>query len=288
MFASRLRRIAQTIRHAHGLRYLDTLWNLVRPSYKHALDVLSAGRGVEVEIAGCTIRLNPHFAGAAWESIERESYERFARTVQPGDIVYDVGASIGTYSLVALQKSAPDGRVVAYEPVELTRKFLIDHLQWNNTIDRAIVRPVCCGLESQEVPLYFREEEMIGDSGLVPFPGAQMKIVQVRSLDSEVANLGLVPTIIKIDVEGWEFDMLKGSEETLKRYGPTLFLSLHPKVLAQWKVSPETVQAWLEERGYRLELIGADHEIHLLASFVGGCGSRNSTVKVDRAFNADC
>ena len=281
MFASLLRRAAQTIRHAPGLQYLDPLWNRVLPIYELALDVLSAGRGVEVQIAGCPIRLGSHFAGAAWESIERESYERFARTVQSGDIVYDVGASIGTYSLVALQKSAPDGRIVAYEPVELTRESLIDHLQWNKASARAIVRPVCCGLATQEAPLYFREGEMIGDSGLVPFSGAQTKIAQVRSLDSEVADLGLVPTIIKIDVEGWEFDVLKGSEETLKRYGPTLFLSLHPRALAQLQTSPEAVQSWLEERGYHLEPIGADHEIHVVARSAGTNGSRNFVAKGD-------
>jgi FkbM family methyltransferase len=273
MLASRLRRAAQRIRHAPGLEYCDPLWNRVRPVYECALNVMSAGRGVEVKIAGRPIRLSPRFAGAAWESIEREPYERFARMVQPGDIVYDVGASIGTYSLVALQKSAPNGRVVAYEPVELTKDFLMLHLQWNKASDRAIVRPVCCGLENREAPLYFRSGEMIGNSGLVPITGAQTKVVQVRSLDSEVAELELVPTIIKIDVEGWEFDVLKGAEYTLRHYHPTLFLSLHPNVLSLSQVTPEDVRAWLEGREYCLELIGSDHEIHLIARYRGGIAS---------------
>jgi len=124
---------------------------------------------------------------------------------------------------------------------------------------------VCCGFQNQPASFYFREGKMTGDGGLVPIPEAQTKVVQTRSLDSEVAELGLVPTLIKIDVEGWEFEVLKGAEQTIRRYRPALFLSLHPKVLAQLHTSPENVQAWLEQRGYRLDLVDKDHEMHLIA-----------------------
>ncbi len=106
---------------------------------------------------------------------------------------------------------------------------------------------------------------MNGDSGLVATAGSESRMVQVRTLDSEVAELRLIPTIIKIDVEGWEFEVMKGAEDTLLRHRPVLFLSLHPRALAELHASPEMVQSWLHERGYTLRLIGVDHEIHLLA-----------------------
>jgi FkbM family methyltransferase len=266
MLASSLRRIAQETRHAPGLRSLTPLWNWIRPVYERVLNVLSSGRGVEVRIAGCPIRLSPRFAGAAWESVEQKSYESFASAVRAGDVVYDVGAHIGTYTLVALQKSAPGGRVVAYEPVDLTRDFLKRHLQWNGGGDRVVVRPVCCGSQHGQASLYFREGEMNGDSGLVPESGANNMVVPVRTLDSEVKELGLVPTIIKIDVEGWELEVLKGAEYILARYHPLLFLSLHPEALARLHTGIDAVQAWLEVRGYYPQVIATDHEIHLVAT----------------------
>jgi FkbM family methyltransferase len=241
------------------------VWDSVRPLYSRALEKLSGDKGVEIQIAECTVRLGPRFAGAAWESIERDSYDSFAKAIRPGDIVYDVGAHIGTYSILALRRSAPDGRVVAYEPVELTREFLIRHLAWNDAGERAIVRPFCCGAGMAEARLYFRKGEMNGDSGLVATAGSESMMVQVHSVDSEVAELRLIPTIIKIDVEGWEFEVLKGAEDTLQRYRPMLFLSLHPRALAELDASPEMVQTWLRERGYTFRVIGVDHEIHLLA-----------------------
>jgi len=107
---------------------------------------------------------------------------------------------------------------------------------------------------------------MSGDSGLVPVNGAKSTVVPVRTLDSEVKELGLVPTIIKIDVEGWELEVLKGAENILARYRPLLFLSLHPEALARLHTSSDVVQAWLEERGYCLQVIATDHEIHLVAT----------------------
>jgi len=265
MLASRLRSMAQRVRHAPGLRSLDGVWDSVRPLYSRALEKLSGDKGIEIRIAECPIRLSPRFAGTAWEAIERDSYDSFAQAIQPGDIVYDVGAHIGTYSILALRRSAPGGQVVAYEPVELTRELLTRHLAWNDAGARAIVRPFCCGAGAAEARLYFQDGEMNGDSGLVATAGSESRMVQVRTLDSEVAELRLIPTIIKIDVEGWEFEVMKGAEDTLLRHRPVLFLSLHPRALAELHASPEMVQSWLHARGYTLRLIGVDHEIHLLA-----------------------
>lgn len=265
MLASRLRSFAQKVRHAPGLSSLDGLWGSVRPLYGRALEKLGE-HGVEIQIAGCPVRMSPKFAGTAWESIERDSYALFIRSVRPGDVIYDIGAHIGTYSVLALQKSVPNGRVVVYEPVDLTREYLVRHLQWNRGGERAIVRPFCCGSVREVRSIYFREGEMNGDSGLLAPPDGTGTNVEVRTLDSEVAELGLIPTIIKIDVEGWEFEVLKGAEHTLVRHRPILFLSLHPGALVRLGATPEIVQSWLGARNYECQVIGTDHEIHVLAS----------------------
>jgi hypothetical protein len=84
-------------------------------------------------------------------------------------------------------------------------------------------------------------------------------------LDKEIADLAFVPDIIKIDVEGAEWDVLKGAEKTLERNHPILFLSLHPRALAIRGESPDMVLDWLKQRGYSHEVIAQDHEIHVVA-----------------------
>jgi hypothetical protein len=107
---------------------------------------------------------------------------------------------------------------------------------------------------------------MAGDSGLVAVTGASNTLIPVRTLDSEVQELGLVPSIVKIDVEGWELEVLKGAEFILTRYRPLLFLSLHPEALDRLNTGVDVVRAWLEERGYSPRVIATDHEIHLVAT----------------------
>jgi hypothetical protein len=102
-------------------------------------------------------------------------------------------------------------------------------------------------------------------NGLVPVEGFNKVTVQVNTLDAEVAELGLIPCLIKIDVEGAEWDVLKGAEQTLRQYQPRLCLSLHPIALAKLGVTPETVLEWLTQRGYSYEVIARDHEIHVMA-----------------------
>jgi FkbM family methyltransferase len=269
MIASTIRVVAQKIRHAPGLRSCTSLWNVVRTPYTRALRILARDQGISVRLAGSSIKIDPSFAAQNWESIETECYRTFAAELRRGDIVYDVGAHIGTYSVLAAQLIGSSGRLVAYEPMEGTRSFLKLHLRLNGAHESVIVRPFCCGSECREALFYHGPDAVGGDSSLVPMQGFEHTRVRVVTLDSEVAELGLVPSVLKIDVEGWEWEVLKGATNTLDRYGPCLLVSLHPKALAQLGASPNTVLAWLETRGYTCKIIESDHEIHVLAKVKG-------------------
>lgn len=261
-----VRTIAQTIRHAPLLRSLTPLWGAVRRPYLQMMKRLSGGRGFPVAVGGIGIRLHPDFATQNWETVECESYRAFASALRPGDVVYDVGAHIGTYTLVALDRIGSVGRVIAYEPHVLTRRYLQQHVHWNGGVDRVLIRPVCCGARCGTAKFYCLPNHAEGINGLLPVDGFEEIIVDVTTLDSEVGRLGAIPSVIKIDVEGAEWDVLRGAEQTLRTYRPRLSLSLHPKALAGLGASPGSVLEWLSALGYRHEVVSEDHEIHVVAS----------------------
>ena len=89
--------------------------------------------------------------------------------------------------------------------------------------------------------------------------------VAVTTLDDEVRELGLVPTFVKIDVEGAELDVLKGAAHVLARHRPRLLLSLHPRRLAGVGLDCDTVRQWLTTRDYQWHVVGEDQEVHVLA-----------------------
>lgn len=263
---SRIRRIAQAVRHAPLLGALTPLWSVLRGPYLWVLKVLGSARGIRVRVGGYWMRLHPDFATQNWESVEYSSYQAYAKMLRPGDVVFDIGAHIGTYTLIALDLIGPSGRVVAYEPNELTRKYLSQHLSWNGGEDRTIIREACCGERPGASTFYFVPGRAEGMSGLVPVEGFSQRQVQITTLDQEVSTLGLTPTVLKIDVEGAEWNVLKGAVRLLSEFHPRLSLSLHPSALAKEGTQPEQILHWLQSFGYETTIIGRDHEIHVVAS----------------------
>ena len=259
-----VRTIAQTIRHAPLLRSLTPLWDAVRQPYLDMMKRLGGGTGIPVAIAGIGVRLHPDFATQNWETVESEPYRAFVSALRPGDVVYDVGAHIGTYTLVALDRIGPAGRVIAYEPHALTGRYLLQHVQWNGGSDNVVIRSVCCGAREGTANFYCLPGRTEGTHGLLPVHGFDETVVDVTTLDAEVGRLGAIPTVIKIDVEGAEWDVLQGAEQTLRRYHPQLSLSLHPRALASTGTSPESVLNWLSQLGYTHQVISVDHEVHVV------------------------
>src|ERR1700736_4433750 len=94
-----LRHGAQGIRHAPGLRGWEPLWTRLRTPYGRLLRFFFGGTGLPIKIGGYTIRLDPSIVNLNGETVEVEAYRAFAADVQPGDVVYDVGAHFGTYTL---------------------------------------------------------------------------------------------------------------------------------------------------------------------------------------------
>jgi FkbM family methyltransferase len=262
---SALRATAQRIRHAPGLRACTGAWNLLRRPYGRMLALLSGSRGLPLQIGGHVVRLNPKFANLNWETVEVEAYRAFRTSVQPGDVVYDVGAHFGTYSIISVREGGPRTRVVAYEPCELTRQYLEQHLEWNNAIEQVIVREVCCGANSGEASFFFRPGVPEGINGLLKAEGLVEVPVQVTTLDADVEQIGLNPSIIKIDVEGAELEVLRGAERVLRTCRPRLFVSLHPGPLAKLGLEPKVILQWLRNRDYQCQIIAEDQELHLMA-----------------------
>jgi len=262
---SSVRRVAQTLRHAPVLRSFTPMWTLLRAPYLGFMNRFGSASGISVTIGGTKIRLHPDFATQNWETVEYDSYRAFRELLRPGAVVYDVGAHIGTYTLIAAERVGLAGRVVAYEPHASTRRYLEQHLAWNGGTANTVIRDICLGASAGRATFYCVPDRAEGRNGLVPIDGFQQQAVQVTTLDLEVEALGLAPSVLKIDVEGAEWDVLRGAQQTLRNFHPRISLSLHPQALTKKGERPEDVLAWLGTLGYEARIVGRDHEIHVVA-----------------------
>lgn len=88
-------------------------------------------------------------------------------------------------------------------------------------------------------------------------------IPQVK-IDTLVEKFGIIPTAISLDVEGSEWEVLRGAEKTLRNHHPKIWLSGHPEfMIQQYGEYLGDLRHWLREMGYKETLLDYWHEVHL-------------------------
>ena len=180
-------------------------------------------------------------------------FDRLLALVKPDSRVIDVGANIGMLTL-PLARAASTGRVVAFEPDPSNRARLEEHISMN-AFGNVKVMALGLGSEQRVHRLYKVVGSNAGMNRIVledpssdRFPYSEIK---VERLDGLLPSLGLDRVdLIKIDVEGFELEVLKGAEATLRDFHPTLFIELDDDNLGENGSSAAQLIEWLVQRGY--------------------------------------
>lgn len=104
---------------------------------------------------------------------------------------------------------------------------------------------------------------VIGDHGFRTIAERSGDTPRIRIDDYVQAHPTSPPDIITMDVEGAEFEVLKGAETTLTAYRPIVFISVHPEFMfAQYGAYEGEMHRWLRDLGYRGRHLAYDHEHH--------------------------
>jgi FkbM family methyltransferase len=139
--------------------------------------------------------------------------------LKPDEVLYDVGANVGAYTLVAAV-AVPGARVVAFEPGAANFAALCANLELNEVAERVIPVPLALGDSPGSAPL-----DDAGVAGASPsLNGAAGRehgtTVLVDRLDDVVDRFGFPPpNHLKLDVDGGELAVLAGAERLLGRDG---------------------------------------------------------------------
>jgi len=160
--------------------------------------------------------------GYWWGSYEVDKARLFARYLRRGGVVYDIGAHVGYYSLIAARAVGPEGSVVAFEPDARNLSFLEEHVR-SNELDQVEIVRAAVGASTRSDARF-----LVGDhpaTGRLHELGTQP--VEVVSLDDFLTGRDRGPDIVKIDIEGGEAEALSGARRLLMRYRPLVFLATH-------------------------------------------------------------
>ena len=135
--------------------------------------------------------------------------------LKPGDCFVDVGANVGIYSLIAGRRVGPDGSVIAIEPSPSTMRALRMTVAINGI--SSLTQTHECALGSADGTATLHCEATSGHSSLVGPTESTRSTVEVPVKNGDSLFGTIRPALIKIDVEGWEPDVVKGLEKLIKR-----------------------------------------------------------------------
>ena len=198
-------------------------------------------------------------------AFERSVARAFRRFVRPGMTVLDVGANVGAHTLPLARLVGASGRVVAIEPTDWAFAKLCANVAENPSLAPRV--------SSIQALLLGRDDDAAPDSICSSWPlapaadlhpklrGRSMAVsgAQATSLDTLLSRAGVERVdFVKVDVDGYEGQVLRGARETLRRHRPALLIELAPYLLSEHGDSLDAVLALLDEAGYALHSLRSD------------------------------
>ena len=145
--------------------------------------------------------------------------------------IVDIGAHIGLMTLPLSLKVKKDAKIILFEPSDINRKFLKLHMLKNKIRNVDIIDKIVGNKVTKDV-LFYESNEPTGMNSIIKFEKKVLfkkKLKEQVSLDSYFEKKKYKPDLIKIDAEGSELYILKGSIKTILKHKPDIFLSIHKK-----------------------------------------------------------
>ncbi len=181
-------------------------------------------------------------------------FDSFVGTLFPGTVLFDIGAHFGLFSLAALHYGGQRAQAIAVDPSPMATRFLNIQAELNGVVDRLRVIEATVG-------------DRMGRQNMIPvgvqasgyyvaptegYPSSELTETLAITLDSLVDELKVIPTHIKIDVEGDEAAVLRGGLRLLSRTPPpTLFVELHNEIVRGCGGRPAEALELLRGYGYQ-------------------------------------
>jgi len=176
--------------------------------------------------------------------------------VTPGDVIVDIGANVGVYSVFFAELVGPQGSVFAFEPDPQNFARL---KRTTAALARVFPLEAAVGDETGSIQL-FQSKGLNFDHRTYSNPDDEYSVeVAITRLDDVAALKDARIKLVKIDVQGFEMSVLGGGEDTLARNPDAkVLLEYYPWGLASSGSSPAAFIAMLKDKGFVVTAFDAD------------------------------
>jgi FkbM family methyltransferase len=233
----------------------------VRALHLRWLELRYGRQGLPWPIHGETIRINPHSRHLLPSTAEPTLFDYLRRTIQPGDVVLDVGGFLGAYAILSARWAGPSGRVVTFEPTAWTAGIAREHFRMNPegervTLIEAAVSDRAGRARFATFDQAYRNQIIAGDSEGSSHGYDQQRqqySVPTVTIDDVCRERGLIPTLIRMDVQGAEFAALEGARRTIedRRGRLRIVVEMHPQLWPTFGVGAEEARGRIASLGLK-------------------------------------
>ena len=181
-----------------------------------------------------------------------EEFYGIALLAKQHRVLFDIGAHAGLVSAMFCSANAMN-KAYSFEPSPVSVKRLEEIRMLNHFESRIDIQPIAIGESSREVEMLIDTVGGFAQVQQFEYTGSGFsKRIQVRveSIADAAKRIGIVPDLIKIDVEGYEFEVIKGATSFLAQHQPTICLELHLDYLEERTLSVKSLLSMLADCGY--------------------------------------
>ncbi len=211
-----------------------------------------------------------------WDLIEGKEHEdivkkTFMNNVNEGNTIIDIGANMGEFSLIAAKKVGHKGKVISIEPLNQAVTWLEKNYILNGFSNYEIIEKAA-GKNKGTLTLYKRSES--SKAGMLDPDISDKKLVntgeiKVDTIDDIISSRNINQVeMLKIDVEGYEYEVLCGCKNSFKEYKiKKIICEIHSSFLKKKGLDKNSIYEILKENGFSISVLdSSDERTHILAT----------------------
>lgn len=211
-----------------------------------------------VNVNGYQMSLLPNDDGistelALFHTHEPVNTKLLAENLKKGMTCFDIGANIGYYTLLESKKVEDEGKIIAIEPSPINFKLLQKNIQ-NENVTNVELYQIAGGDHDGTIKFFLDPHSnlsrIISNEEKVPENGEIVE-VPIKKLDSFLETSAInTLDFIRMDVEGYEFNILEGMKDTIKKFKPMIQMEVHTSLLGNEKT--KKLLEWFMSENYEV------------------------------------
>jgi FkbM family methyltransferase len=220
--------------------------DVLRAPVRKLVTRMQSLRGAPFEVAGQRLRFLPNSmptvrtaSSSERDLIDIVQLEWFSAAIRTGDVVADIGAFRGTYTVIAAARAGAGGRVYAFEPTPANADVIAANLRLNRLQSRVSIERLAVS-DQAGTARFFAWEDASTNALIMHHEEAVVSSVNTVTLD-EFFQMRALPRIVKLDIEGGEVHALRGAQRLLAS-DALMICELHPYAWAAAGVTADELR----------------------------------------------